>query len=152
MWIQLLYCIQITIYFLFAWIQIRKSGDRLYGDISLQFDQIWQNLKVFGQIFGWLFFNLENFCMPTLAFNATWQIFIVVNGQRLNNNQYRHLVTLLHSILNVGSPLHSTSLTRMIVKYVPSMHLFSLIAPQQPKKETMMTKMETTIRMMAAVE
>ena len=91
--------------------------------------------------------------MPTLAFNATWQIFIVVNGQRLNNNQYKHLVTLLHSILNVGSPLHVThSLTRMIVKYVPSMHLFSLIAPQQPKKETMMTKMETTIRMMAAVE
>ena len=32
------------------------------------------------------------------------------------------------------------------------MHLFSLMAPQQPKKVTMMTMTLTTIRMMAAVE
>jgi hypothetical protein len=32
------------------------------------------------------------------------------------------------------------------------MHRFSLIAPQQPKKETMMTKTLTAIKMMAAVE
>ena len=32
------------------------------------------------------------------------------------------------------------------------MHLFSLMAPQQPKKVTMMTMTLTTIKMMAAVE
>jgi hypothetical protein len=42
--------------------------------------------------------------------------------------------------------------TRMIVKYVPSIHLFSLMAPQQPKKVTMTTKMLTAMRMMADVE
>jgi hypothetical protein len=40
----------------------------------------------------------------------------------------------------------------MIVKYVPSIHLFSLMAPQQPKKVTMTTKMLTAMRMMADVE
>ena len=66
--------------------------------------------------------------MPTPAFNATWQIFIVVNGQRLNNNQYRHLVTLLHSILNVGSPLHVThSLTHQNDCEVCAEHAFVLL-------------------------
>ena len=40
----------------------------------------------------------------------------------------------------------------MNVKYVPSMHLFSLMAPQQPKKEMMTTKTLTAMRMMADVE
>ena len=51
-----------------------------------QCDQIWQNLKVFGQFWYGLFCIWQAIIHTATIFYATGQIFIVINGQRLKNN------------------------------------------------------------------
>ena len=64
------------------WSQACAGSVTRFGEIS----PLWQNFKSLGNFLNGLFSIWQTF-VPTLAFYATGQIVLVVNGQRFKNNK-----------------------------------------------------------------